>query len=213
MDTLDNHYFRGNEIEYLTNLKDLVVINDEAHHIHENKTYGDIDEVEWQKSLNVIAKPKGTRFIQVDFSATPYDVTGSGQKRTKHFFPHIVVDFDLRTAIHKGLVKTIALDRRKEIATLPLDFKAERDGKEVVGLSQGQKVMLRAGLTKLRNLEQHFVELNKEKHPKMFVICEDTKVTPKVVEYLTTFEGLSEQDVLRIDSNKKATYLMMSGRC
>ena len=203
LDTLDNHYFRGNEIEYLTNLKDLVVINDEAHHIHENKTYGDIDEVEWQKSLNVIAKPKGTRFIQVDFSATPYDVTGSGQKRTKHFFPHIVVDFDLRTAIHKGLVKTIALDRRKEIATLPLDFKAERDGKEVVGLSQGQKVMLRAGLTKLRNLEQHFVELNKEKHPKMFVICEDTKVTPKVVEYLTTFEGLSEQDVLRIDSNKK----------
>ena len=38
-----------------------------------------------------------------------------GRKATKHFFPHIVVDFDLRTAIHKGLVKTIALDRRKRL--------------------------------------------------------------------------------------------------
>jgi type III restriction enzyme len=211
LNTLDSQYFRGNEIEFLAKLKDLVVINDEAHHIHENKTYGEVQEVEWQKSLNYIAKPKKEHFIQIDFSATPYDVTGSGQKRTKHYFPHIVVDFDLRTAIHYGLVKTIALDRRKEIASLPLDFKAERDGKEVVGLSQGQKIMLRAGLTKLKNLEQHFVGLTKDKdgvsdkHPKMFVICEDTKVSPKVVEYLKQYEGLNENEVVQIDSDKKGT--------
>ena len=211
LDSLDARYFRGNEVEYLKNLKDLVVMNDEAHHIHENKTYGDIQEVEWQKSLNYISKPKKDSFIQIDFSATPYDVTGSGQKRTKHYFPHTVVDFDLRTAIHSGLVKTIALDRRKEIASLPLDFKAEREGREVVGLSNGQKVMLRAGLAKLKKLEQHFVELTKDKegvsnkHPKMFVICEDTKVTPKVVEYLIQYEGLNEADVVQIDSDKKGS--------
>lgn len=211
LNTLDSQYFRGNEIEFLAKLKDLVVINDEAHHIHENKTYGEVEEVEWQKSLNYISKPKKKQFIQIDFSATPYDVTGSGQKRTKHYFPHIIVDFDLRTAIHYGLVKTIALDKRKEIASLPLDFKAERNGKEVIGLSQGQKVMLRAGLTKLKNLEEHFVELTKDsngvsdKHPKMFVICEDTKVSPKVVEYLKQYEGLNENEVVQIDSDKKGT--------
>jgi type III restriction enzyme len=211
LDSLDNQYFRGNEIEFLTKLKDLVVMNDEAHHIHENKTYGEIQEVEWQKSLSYIAKPKNSRFIQIDFSATPYDVTGSGQKRTKHYFPHIVVDFDLRTAIHQGLVKTIALDKRKEIASLPLNFKAERDGREVVGLSDGQKIMLRAGLAKLRKLEEHFVSLTKnkegvsDKHPKMFVICEDTKVSPKVVEYLIQYEGLSKEDVVQIDSDKKGS--------
>jgi len=211
LDSLDSQYFSGNEIEFLRKIKNLVVINDEAHHIHENKTYGDIQEVEWQKSLNYISETKGDRFIQIDFSATPYDVTGSGQKRTKHYFPHIVVDFDLRTAIHKGLVKTIALDRRKEIATLPLDFRAERDGREVAGLSDGQKVMLRAGVAKLRKLEQHFVELTKDKegvsnkYPKMFVICEDTKVTPKVVEYLITYEGLSPEDVVQVDSDKKGS--------
>src|SRR3989338_4720653 len=135
LDMLDNQFLSGNEIEFLAKLDDLVVINDEAHHIHENKTYGDIQEVEWQKSLNYISASKKEKFVQIDFSATPYDVTGSGQKRTKHYFPHIVVDFDLRTAIHEGLVKTIALDRRKEIAALPLDFRAEREGRDVVGLS------------------------------------------------------------------------------
>ncbi len=210
LDSLDNRFLSGNEIEFLADLEDLVVINDEAHHIHENKTYGDIQEVEWQKSLNVISASKKERFIQIDFSATPYDVTGSGQRRTKHYFPHIVVDFDLRTAIHEGLVKTIALDRRKEIAALPLDFRAEREGKDVIGLSEGQKTMLRAGIAKLKLLEKHFVELTKDKntgvsnkHPKMFVICEDTKVTPRVVEYLTKFEGMAEDEVVQIDSNKK----------
>ena len=209
LNALDNQYFSGNEIEFLKNLKNLVVINDEAHHIHTNKTYGDIQEVEWQKSLTYISASKKEKFIQIDFSATPYDVTGSGQNRTKHYFPHIVVDFDLRTAIHSGLVKTIALDKRKEIAALPLDFRAERDGREVTGLSPGQKTMLRAGIAKLKKLEEHFVELTKNqegisnKYPKMFVICEDTKVSPKVVEYLTKYEGLAEEDVLQIDSDKK----------
>ncbi|MDD5503778.1 MAG: DEAD/DEAH box helicase family protein [Candidatus Omnitrophica bacterium] len=209
LETLDNQYLKGNELEFLKRLKDLVVINDEAHHIHENKTYGDIQEVEWQRSLSYISSDKGSKFIQIDFSATPYDVTGSGQKRTKHYFPHIVIDFDLRTAIHMGLVKTIALDRRKEIASLPLDFKAERDGREVVGLSNGQKTMLRAGLAKLKKLEEHFTSLTDgaecSKYPKMFVVCEDTKVTPHVVEYLTKYEGLDEKDVAQIDSDKKGS--------
>jgi DNA or RNA helicases of superfamily II len=209
LDALDNQFLKGKEIEYLANLPDLVVFNDEAHHIHEFKKAGEVFEVEWQKSLLKIAKPKKEKFFQIDFSATPYNVTGSGQKRTKHFFPHIIVDFDLRTAIKKGFVKTIALDKRKEIASFPLDFKAEREGKDVVGLSEGQKVMLRAGLKKLRILEKEFVDLTADKdrvsnkHPKMFVICEDTKVAPHVVEFLTNFEGLSEDEVMEIHSDRK----------
>lgn len=211
LESLDNQYLSGGEIEYLAGLDNLVVFNDEAHHIHETKKAGIVSEVEWQKSLNMIAEGKGNRFVQIDFSATPYDVTGSGQKRTKHFFPHIILDFDLKTAIHKGLVKTITLDKRKEIATMELDFKAVRDGNTVVGLSDGQKLMLRAGLQKLRILEQQFVELTKDKfgmsdkHPKMLVVCEDTDVSSKVVEFLKSSEGLGEDDVLQIDSDRKGS--------
>ena len=149
------------------------------------------------------------RFIQIDFSATPYDVQGSGQKRTKHYFPHIIIDFDLKNAIKAGLVKTIVLDKRKEIASLPLDFKAERDDKEVLGLSGGQKIMLRAGLQKLRILEKEFVNFTADKdgisnkHPKMLVLCEDTKVAPFVRDFLIDAEGLSDDEVMEIHSNKK----------
>ena len=52
---LDRRTLRGNEIDYLTGLKDIMVINDEAHHSHELKRGGEIEEVEWQKGLNAIA--------------------------------------------------------------------------------------------------------------------------------------------------------------
>ncbi len=206
--SLDNSFLLGKELEFLAELPDLVVMNDEAHHIHENKSYGEVKEVEWQKSLNKIAKNKGTKFMQVDFSATPFDVTGSGQNRVKHYFPHIIIDFDLKTAIRQGLVKTIAIDKRKEIVDLPLDYNAIRENKIVIGLSDGQKLMLRAGLNKLKILEEHFVEFTKDKngvsnkYPKMLIMCEDTNVTPFVVDFLQE-EGLSEDDVIRVDSNKK----------
>ena len=65
--------------------------------------------------------------MQIDFSATPYTVTGSGQKRSLHYFPHIITNFELVEAIKQGLVKTVAIDKRKEIAALPLEFKADRE--------------------------------------------------------------------------------------
>lgn len=208
LDSLDSQYLSGREIEYLASLPDLMIMNDEAHHIHENKAYGEVKEVEWQKSLNIIAKNKKAQFIQVDFSATPYDVTGSGQNRIKHYFPHIIVDFDLKTAIRSGLVKTIAIDKRKELVDLPLEYSAIRENGIVVGLSDGQKLMLRAGLKKLQILEKHFTEFTQDKsgvsnkHPKMLVMSEDTSVTPFIEEFLKG-EGLAPEDVMRIDSNRK----------
>ncbi|MEA2050209.1 MAG: DEAD/DEAH box helicase family protein [Campylobacterota bacterium] len=206
LETLDSAYFSGGEIEYLAKLDDLVVMNDEAHHIHENKTAGVVQEVEWQKSLSYIAKDKGSSFIQIDFSATPYDTTGSGQKRAKHYFPHIVVDFDLKDAISLGLVKMITIDKRKELSSLELDYKAIRDGDEnkgtVIGLSDGQKVMIQAGLKKLEILESEFTKIDKTKYPKMLIMCEDTTVVPFVVEYLKTLD-LSDDDIMGVHSNKK----------
>ncbi len=205
LENLDNRYFSGGEVEYLAELEDLLVMNDEAHHIHENKTAGEVQEVEWQKSLNFISKDK-KNFIQIDFSATPYDTTGSGQRRTKHYFPHIVVDFDLSDAIRGGLVKIITIDKRKELSTMELDFRAIRDGDDgkgkVIGLSDGQKLMLQAGLKKLDILEEDFTTIDKTKHPKMLVMCEDTSVVPFVEDYLISI-GLETDEVMGVHSNKK----------
>jgi type III restriction enzyme len=202
LEVLDRRWARGNVLVYLAGLPRLMVFNDEAHHIHELKREGEADEVEWQKSLSRIAAGKGRHFVQVDFSATPYNDIGSGKKKRKLYFPHIVVDFDLKDAMRAGLVKSLVLDKRREIGALPLEFKAERDESGNPVLSEGQRVMLRAGLHKLRKLESDFATLDPLRKPKMLVVCEDTKVSPLVSEFLRD-QGLQEDDVLTVDSGKK----------
>jgi type III restriction enzyme len=204
LDVLDRRWARGNVLSYLAELPELMVFNDEAHHIHEFKREGETTEVEWQKSLSRIAETKGRRFVQVDFSATPYNDVGTGKNKKKLFFPHIVTDFDLKAAMRAGLVKSLVLDRRKEIGALPLEFKAERDESGNPSLSEGQRVMLRAGLKKLRKLETDFATLDPHRHPKMLVVCEDTTVSPLVAQFLIDQEGLSTDEVMTIDSGKKA---------
>ena len=204
LEALDRRYLRGGPLQALIDLPDLLVFNDEAHHIHEVRKSDEVTDVEWQKSLAEIASTKGSKFVQIDFSATPYNELGSGKNRSRQWFPHIVIDFDLSTAIRHGLVKSLALDKRKEVASLPLDFRAERDDKgRVLGLSNGQRVMLRAGLKKLQILEDQFAKVDEAKRPKLLVVCEDTNVTPHVVEFLES-TGMPEADILQVDSGRKA---------
>lgn len=199
LDVLDNSLNGKKELEYLRGLPNLMMINDEAHHIHENKKGGQIDAVEWQKSLQYIADTKGNRCIQVDFSATPYAQRG----KEKIYFPHIVTDFELERAIEKGYVKTIVLDERKELNVEALDYKVIRDGRgRATDLSDGQRQMLRAGIAKLKLLENEFIQVDETKIPKMLVMCEDTEVVPLVADFLR-MEGVDDDDILEIHSNKK----------
>ena len=205
LEELDSQYLRGQELDYLANLPSLVVFNDEAHHLGEMKKSDEIVEKKWQEALDKISENKKSRFIQVDFSATPYVVTGSGQSRVQNHFPHIVANFELVDAIKKGLVKTVAIDKRKEFGAIPLEdleFKAEREGRQVSSLSDGQKLMLRAGMKKLNILEEEFTKLDPTKYPKMLVVCEDTKVVPLVVTFMMQ-EGYSEDEIMEIHSTKK----------
>lgn len=204
LESFDNKYLKEDKLAYLATLPNLCVFNDEAHHIHTNKVAGIETDVEWQKALNKLSE-NVKDFVQIDFSATPYNPTGSGQRRTKQYFPHIIVDFDLTTAIKEGLVKVIAIDKRDEIASLQnehIEFKAKKDNKKALALSEGQRLMLRAGLKRLGILEDSFTGIDPTKHPKMLVMCEDTSVSPLVEDFLRQ-EGLAEQEIVRIDSNAK----------
>jgi len=204
LEALDGQFLRGGRLDFLKALPDLMMVNDEAHHLHGGTPGGeDAEEVLWQQGIDLLSAGKGERFFQLDFSATPYKATGNGEKTRKDYFPHIVADYDLKTAIRSGKVKAIMLDQRKAIAdAAALDYKAIREGNQVKALSDGQRVMLRAGLTKLKYLEDEFARLRPDRRPKMMVVCEDTQVTPFVSAFLKE-EGLAEEDILEIDSNKK----------
>ena len=105
-------------------------------------------------------------------------------------------------------MKTIAIDKRKEFTNIEIDYSAKKENNKVVALSDGQILMLRAGLGRLKILEEQFVKFTKDKngvsdkYPKMLVMCENTEVSPLVVDFLKQ-EGLQDGEVIRIDSNKK----------
>ena len=62
------------------------------------------------KESNKDFEPKREKFIQIDFSATPYSVTGSGQKRI-NIFPILLLILTLKLPL-AWLIKTIA-DRER----------------------------------------------------------------------------------------------------
>lgn len=203
LEVLDKRWNQNLELEYIKSLKNLVVFNDEAHHLWEwNWKKEKEEEKKWQKAMNEISKNKLWKFLQLDFTATPYI-----QKwKEKILFPHIIVNFDIVKAMKQGLIKSLVLDKRKEMASLSsddLEFKAVRnEQKEIISLSKWQEVMLQAGLQKIKILEKSFKKAGKNKFPKMLVVCEDTLVVPFVEEYLKNI-WYNEEEYASIHSNKK----------
>jgi len=154
--------------DFLSEYSDLIIFNDEAHHVHGSKTAKG-EELVWRKFLQVLfdrlaekhKEEKGV-FMQIDFSATPF--YGSAEK--KEYFPHIVYDYDLVQAMRAMLVKQIFLEERQSLAgeaLKALDVRAERTEADddhrrgqVVGLSNGQKLLIDIGRKKLEQIASEF---------------------------------------------------------
>jgi len=101
-------------------LKDVVVINDEAHHCYREKPKsedeGDLDADEkreakenseaarlWISGIEALKRKVGVRSVY-DLSATPFFLRGSGYAEGT-LFPWVVSDFSLIDAIECGIVK------------------------------------------------------------------------------------------------------------
>ncbi|MGD0817778.1 MAG: DEAD/DEAH box helicase family protein [Methanomassiliicoccales archaeon] len=104
-----------------SNKKNIIVINDEAHHCYRHKA--DEEEIEeelkgeertaaerreedarvWLSGLEAIKKKLGIRAVY-DLSATPFFLKGSGWSEGT-LFPWVVSDFSLIDAIEAGIVK------------------------------------------------------------------------------------------------------------
>jgi len=208
---------RGETIlDILSEYPDLIVMNDEAHHVHAEKKpkkeTGRDEELVWRQFMNRLydrLKEKHADtfgpFMQIDFSATPF--YGSGEKR--QFFPHIVYDYPLINAMHDMLVKQLFLEERQSIAgesLEDLDFRAERlepEGSHKRGaiacLSRDQKLLLAIGKAKLEQLSAEFKAKAIDKKPVMLVLCEDTAVADLAKEHFAT---LSDENASFYDDSK-----------
>ncbi|MEW6326203.1 MAG: DEAD/DEAH box helicase family protein [Thermodesulfobacteriota bacterium] len=187
---------RGEVIaDFLSEYPDLVIMNDEAHHVHGKKSAKG-EELVWRQFMNVLYarlkenhKKEPGVFLQIDYSATPF--YGSAEKR--EYFPHIIYNYDLLSAMQDMLVKQLFLEQRQAIAgesLEELDFRAERyeaEGGhkrgEIKALSAGQKLLLDIGRKKLEQLAVEFKKKGITKKPVMMVLCEDTTVADLTAEH------------------------------
>ena len=205
--------------DFLSEYSDLIIFNDEAHHVHGAKTAKG-EELVWRKFLTTlyerVAEKRGSEkgvFLQIDFSATPF--YGSAEK--KEYFPHIVYNFDLVEAMRAMLVKQIFLEERQGMMgerMEDLDVRAERAEADdehrrgqVIGVSVSQKLLLDIGRKKMEQIAVEFREKGMDKKPVLFVLAENTEVADLVAEHLanlTDERGRNYRNqILVIHSDKK----------
>ncbi|MBU0508889.1 DEAD/DEAH box helicase family protein [bacterium] len=103
--------------------RDLVVINDEAHHVYGEKRTKKSDDpayIKWSKILDRISKAAKVSLV-VDLSATPWYGSGS-PKPEGTLFEWLVCDFSVYDAFESGLVKVVRLPDPDEKGHIYLDL-------------------------------------------------------------------------------------------
>ena len=162
-------------------LDELIVINDEAHHIHEENA--------WLKSIRDIdnkLKQKGSGLsLQLDLTATPKNNKGD-------IFPHVISDYPLVEAIHQRVVKqpvvpdAVSLGKLKE--TQSIVFTEKWRDHISLGVEEWKKVY-----SELEPLGKKSI---------LFIMTDDTKNCDEVASYLEMAYPELKGAVLTIHTNK-----------
>ena len=158
----------------------VVVVNDEAHHLHD-EVKGETGEP--LKAIQSIARlhELGGVAAQLDFSATPRNNQG-------RIFPETVVDYPLAQAIEDGIVKRPVIGEiRGGAAEAVSDNAAVR-----------YRQRLLTGVEKWREFTAALAPAGKR--PLLFVMAEDTTSADQIADYLGTLRDLAGR-VLTIHVN------------
>lgn len=103
--------------------RDLVVINDEAHHVYGEKRTRqgeDPDYIRWSKIIERVSKAAKLSLV-VDVSATTWYGSGS-PKPEGTLFEWLIVDYSVYDAFESGLVKVVRLPDPDEKGSIYLDL-------------------------------------------------------------------------------------------
>ena len=206
--------------EELMGFKNIVVINDEAHHCYrenpENKDIADLkgdDKKEaekenkaarlWINGIEAFKRKLGVRAV-FDMSATPFFLSGSGWAEGT-LFPWTVSDFSLIDAIECGIVKLPRVPVADNIpgADVPI-FRNLWDhiGKDMPkkGRTTGDPLAIPDVLkTALHALYKHYEETHEEWHragietpPVFIVVCNNTSTSKLVHEWISGWQRPNE---------------------
>jgi type III restriction enzyme len=172
-------------LERVKSLKDLVVINDEAHHVHD-------DDLAWNQSLLAIhrALPNGLA-LWLDFSATPKDQNGM-------YFPWTVCDYPLAQAVEDRIVKAPLIVTKEDDPKQPKD---DPDGVTADNIGEKYGYWLRAAVQRWKEHYEVYRKLGTR--PVLFIMAEKNVYADAIGEYLwkTKEFGFKESEVLVIHTD------------
>ena len=208
----------------LMGLKNILVINDEAHHCYRPKPDNeDLDDLKgddkkdakaenerasiWITGLEAFKKKLGVRVVY-DLSATPFFLDGSGW-RAGTLFPWTISDFSLIDAIECGIVKLPRVPVADNIPgeEMPIFRNLwEHIGKQMPkkGKTTGDPLAIPDKLqTALHTLYKHYSETfdkwkraGIESPPVFIVICNNTSTSKLVHEWISGWQRPNEDGEL-----------------
>lgn len=163
-------------------IDELLVINDEAHHIHDPK-------MAWFKSIedihNKLVLKGGGLPLQIDVTATPKDAKGN-------IFPQVVSDYPLVEAIYQEVVKKPVLPDQRSRAAL--------NENESSNFVERYKEFIDLGVIEWRKAYNRYIETGKKSL--LFVMTDDTTNCDDVAQYLESTYPEFKDAVLTIHTNK-----------
>lgn len=172
-------------LERVKTLRDLVVFNDEAHHVHDQK-------LQWSQSLLSIhrALPNGVA-AWLDFSATPKDQNGM-------YFPWTVCDYPLAQAVEDRIVKAPIIVTKEDDPRQPTE---DPDNVTAQNAPEKYRYWLHAAVLRWREHEKVLKKLGHS--PVLFIMAEKNAYADSIGNYLrkTKELGFKDDEVLVIHTD------------
>ena len=172
-------------LERIKSLKNLVVINDEAHHVHD-------ENLQWNQSLLAIRRVLSQELaLWLDFSATPRDQNGM-------YFPWTVCDYPLAQAVEDRIVKAPLIVTNEDDPKQPKD---DPEGVTKNNISEKYGYWLRAAVQRWKEHDNVYNHLGTQ--PVLFIMAEKNVYADAIGKYLLRTEefGFSDSEVLVIHTD------------
>ena len=172
-------------LERIKSLSDLVVLNDEAHHVHD-------EELAWSQSLLAIheALPRGL-CAWLDFSATPKDQNGM-------YFPWAVCDYPLAQAVEDRIVKAPLIVTKENDRSQPAE---DPDNVTRDNVAEKYGYWLQAAVRRWNEHRKVYKKL--DIRPVLFIMAEKNVYADALGEYLWKAKefGFRQSEVLVIHTD------------
>ena len=174
-------------IERVKTHNNLMVINDEAHHVHD-------EDLEWMQVIlrlhdNLKDKTGKGLSIQLDFSATPRDPNGT-------FFPWIICDYPLAQAIEDRIVKAPLIVHQSD--------KIEPDRYDKASVAYAEWINI--AISRWKEHNDAYQKIGAK--PVLFIMAEKKKDADDIYKFLKTkaeFSGEGQLLLIHTDTKGEIT--------